>query len=817
MTKKCVEPAELKEDQYKGAVGPMTGWGREKFNQWHQNWDDAIKMMSRPDSTRPVNAMQRFGQLAFLSNDGALASLAKRYGKDGKPNETIQQIREMFYGRAGGLDKATSQTYEEATRMKTSQFMAGLHDVLEPISRNADAMKEVTKKVQNPTTIRMAGDAIDRAAGAIRKQLDEALKYANKAGLEVGYQDGYFPRVLDRYTIQQDPEGFKQVAIKAYQASGVTDAAEAEQLAEAWTRTVLYGDVMKPGYQDFFNFGNGLPTKDFSKGRTLSKEADDILQKYLVTDPQDVLGSYFQRLTQRAEFERRFGREPGSAPDSKSKWDMMKEKMLKDGAAEAIPDVIEHIQSMTGESPAHIGIRGRKALGWVQTWNMLALLPRATLTSLNELMMFGVRGDGITSTLQGVAATIGDLVRADPTTGMRDVAEFLGIVNQASHDGALAARLGGGLETRGQRWLTDQFFRRTGLHRYTDATRVAATGVGQSFVRRVALDVAEGNSRQKASSIMLNELGIPEAKHKEFAEWVKRFDDQKPTVSDIKNSEMGDMYGKALIRFADQTVMIPKASEKPFYASHPIGKLSYGLLSYMFSFQKNVLNRAGEMAWKATTQKDLTLADRWALMGPARNLPMMIAGAYGLNEARNELYGSKSSQEKFDKMSGSEKFFLALSRSGLTGVADYPLNVLTGIKYQRDPATIAVGPALANGFTTLADAAKLGMAIKGRYDIKENGNPSVSDGQLNSAKRSLAKDVYSFGIIPMANAVAAWQPVPSVGAVAIQAISSDRAKMAFVDALAPREEDLPASRKSMTRAVRRQRVARRVKRERATR
>lgn len=801
MVKRCIEPEELMDDTYKGAVKPMTGWPRKVFDQWHKNWEDSLTMLSRPDSVRPVNAISRFTELAFRSNDGAMAAIAKRYD-----SKAVAEIREMFFGRAGGLDKATKQTFEEAVKARTGANMNKLAEALEPLSRNDQAMKELTRKIQNPKEIKMAGGAIDRAAGVIRKMLDDEIKYAREAGLPVGYQEGYFPRQLDHFGIGSEPEKFKAAATKAYQASGVADAGEAADMAEAWARQIQFGDVLKPGYQDFFNFGNGLPTKDFTKGRTLSKEADEILKEFYITDPRDVLGSYFQRVAQRAEFERRFGREPGSAPDSPTKWDKLKEAMVKEGATEAIPQVINHIQSMTGETPSNIPLWGRKATGWAQTWNMVALLPRATLTSLNELAMFGVRGDGMKDVLKGIGLTISDLVRADPTTGLRDVAEFLGIANQAMHDGAMAARLGGGLETRGQRWLTDQYFRRTGLHRYTEATRVAALGIGQSFIRRVAMDVLEGNSRTKSSTMMLNELGIDAAQHKDFGEWIKRADDGKPTLADLKTGgDMAELYGKALARFADQTIMIPKSSEKPFYASHPIGKLSYGLMSYMFSFQKNVLNRAGQMAWTAGTQKGLTMADRWALMGPARNLPVMLAGAMALNEARSNIYGSEESQKRWDDMSGYDKLIAGFSRSGLTGVLDVPLNLATNIKYQRDPATFAVGPALANAFQMLKSSVQLGQSIKGNY------SGTQTDGQLNAAKRRWLKDVYSFGIIPMANAALAIQPVPSLGVAGIQAISSDKAKMGFVNAIAPREEDTPAGRRGITRTVSRYGASKRYK------
>lgn len=789
--KRCIEPEELKNDTYIGAVKPLTGWSKPVFDRWQRNWDDAVEMMGRPDSVKPINGMARFIQLAFRTNDGAMAALAKRYD-----SKAIAEIREMFYGRAGGLEKGTKQTFEEAVRQRTGSNMNKLSETLEPFSRDEKAMAELVRKVQNPDTIRMAGGAVDSAAGKIRKMLDDELQYAREAGLPVGYQRGYFPRVLDKYLVGLEPEKFKNAAVKAYRASGVEDAAEAEQMAEAWLRQIQFGDVLKPGFQDFFNFGNGLPTKDFTKGRTLAKEADDIMKEFYVSDPRDVLGSYFHRVAQRAEFERRFGRNPGDAPDAPTKWDQLKARMEKEGATEAIPMVVNHIQAMTGESPSNIPMWGRKMTGWAQTFSMLAYLPKATLTSLNELAMFGVRGDGMKDVITGIGSVISDLVRADRTNGMRDVAEFLGIANQAMHEGAMAARLGGGLETRGQRWLTSQFFRRTGLEQYTDSTRVAAVGVGQSFIRRVALDVLEGNSRMKSSAMMLNELGIDAAQHKEFSEYIKRFDDGKPTAADLKDgSEMAKLYGAALQRFADQTIMIPKASEKPFYANHPIGKLSYGLLSYMFSFQKNVLNRSGELMWKAATQKDLSLADRWALIGPARNLPLMLAGAMALNEVRNSVFGSEQNQKKWDEMGGFAKFTAALSRSGLTGVLDVPLNLATSIKYQRDPATFAVGPALAGMLTLPADAVLLGQAMVG------HSNGTVTDGQLNARKRQALKDFYSYVVIPMANAGMSIQPVPSVGVIGIQAVSSDKARMGFVDAIAPREEDTPRNRRGVTRSV----------------
>jgi hypothetical protein len=342
-------------------------------------------------------------------------------------------------------------------------------------------------------------------------------------------------------------------------------------------------------------------------------------------------------------------------------------------------------------------------------------------------------------------------------------------VTQGMQDGKLAQAISAG------------FYKRTLLTSYTEATRVASMKIGQTFLNRLARDVlGEGTAMygliktgaafQNSGKILLRELGIEDAKQTEFARWLRSKD--AVTFQDMKDGEMGALYRTAVARFVDQTIIHPTGATRARYANHPIGSLFYNLQSYIYGFQKNVLNRTGNMALTALTREGLNPLERAQLLAPMMLLPVLYPIQAGLNELRDVIWEDPA--KKYAKpQPESQKVVRNLSRAGFTGSADMLVNMVTGARYNRDPATVLLGP-------ILGAPSELFSKAVGLTGDRNSDN-------TNTAERQASRSFYNFVIQPTlaaAGAIAPGRIGGVLGGVAIQAASHPAVREAAVRAVA---------------------------------
>ena len=747
-------------------AGKISGYPAKKRAEWADQWQTTVANLSGKSAgpSHPFSAMGDIARTLVYSNDGYLRALAHH-----AKSPTIEKIADMFFARSG-VDAGVQRTFGEAVTQHTQRRFNQIEKILGGFGKDQSALKQIVKQVQAPGLINK-GTKIGDAAQAIRDLLKEELAYLREAGVDIGeVRKGYFPRETDKIEVLKNPAGFKAAAVKVYRSMGV-DAKEARALAEAWYENIALGDIgVRLGGSDFITISGAMPSPKNTKARTLPKNTDQIMADYLIQNPADVLSSYVMRMSKRAEWARRMG-------DDMSKWAEMKQAMIDEGAETAIADVVKHLQSATGTMPTSMGRHKTFVASWFQVWNTVGLLPKATISSLSEVIVPAIRTGNALNSLRSVHMTVRALLKTSDMNELRELAEDLGIIGQVGHDMLMAQRFGGATDTKGSQYVTNQFFLRTGLHQYTEATRIASVGLGRMFIRRIALDVANGGSRSESSKRFLRELGVPKGQEAAFAKWLKSTDDGKPSVASLDfdysgkgpNADHIQTYRTAMSRFADQSIMMSKAVERPYYANHPIGRLVYNLQSFLYSFQKNVINRAGNLAKQAVTEKGLTAADRMTMLAPAAMMPILLVVAGAVSEAREELLGDPTRERET-----ADKMFLALSRSGLTGVADVYANMITGVKYERDIATTAVGPAL-------------GRLFDGGQTFIELFS-SNNSAETNTAERKAAKAIWDLTIEPAGNAAMSILPGPAANALGIQLLSSGQAREAFVSAVAGKKK-----------------------------
>jgi|GEM_PF-3067345 len=789
-------------------LGDAFGWAKGEAEAWSRHLEDMLSSLPKPEARegskfdrawQATYPMRRWLEVLAYSNDGRLRSMAARFKSD-----PIREIADMFFAAPrGGRDGAVAKTYFEAINERRGRWLNQLEDVLSPFKhmslKDKDAaMNQIGRLVQNPGAIK-AGTSIHDAADEITRILKEAHTYLREANVDVGeVKRGYLPRIENVNAVMANPEKFKSAAARAFAADGVP-MKDAKEAAEKWFQRVMLGDLgIHHDGNDFMDRGAGSQT--FTKGRILSKKADEIMGDFYLRNPADILPAYISRAVQKAEWSRRLGpRDRTSRPprgvdaeawhsDPDGKWQDLKARMIAEGNGSQIPDVVRILKSQTGNMGGKWAMSGagRGAINFARTWSALTYLPRAVFASLSEPVNISLRTGNTLDAGRAYVRTLQHwlpMVRNQAGTKyLREMARDLGFIGEAIDQLTMLQRVGNEDGSRLARQVQSQFFARTGLTQLTEANRMASVQIGMTFIRRLASDVVNQSHYQTIARRMLAEMGVGENTVKgrngdpveSFARWVMDLD--KPKADDIlKGGDMGSLYHTALGRFVSQTVMAPSGATRSYFSQHPLGGLIYNLQSFNYAFQKNVLNRITAMTKDAVNPKSgLNAAERAYALMPLVNLIPLLMVSYGVGEIRDMLFQDPARKGQ-PPMTFVDKAKRAVSRAGITGSMDAPYNAVTGARYQRDPLTALLGPVVGGGDTLVGDALDAGS---------DRNSPNT-----NTFERKAAKDVYQMIVQPTLEAGALMAAPETtalgfgLGTGAIYGLSHPAAREKFVKSL----------------------------------
>ncbi|MEP3483320.1 MAG: hypothetical protein ABJP25_02820 [Sneathiella sp.] len=674
--------------------------------------------------TRPVRRILR---ALFSSAD---QDMRADLGERGLLSPTARKILNMFNAEAGKSDGVESTFFESIERRVGEQY-GKLDEALGKYRDDSASMKRIVQLLRgNPRAVR-AGTPIHDAALSVRKILDEHLNYLRDAGVDIGeIKNGYFPREMDQSAILKDPGGFQSAAAKAYRELGA-DGKAAREAARQLHDEVVFGHM---------NGHQGGAATPFVKGRVFGKSvdsADHPLNKFLMDDHVASLSQYINRASKRAEISRRFG-------DNFKNIGELEQDLISEGAGEAFHELGAHIGSMTGLAPHGMSSGAIKVLQNIRMWSALMYLERATLSSLGEIVMPAVRSGNLADVGTSIVEALKSFKTKDKSE-TREFAEDLGLITGHLGESIMAARYAGeDINGQQQSKILDRYFRRIGLEQFTEATRIASTKIGNTFIRRLSKDVASKGGKARLSGELLAELGVPIEKSAEFSAWMEK-SDGFPTSLD---GEMGEIYKTAIWRFVDQTIMRPNKAMKPKAANHPLGQVVYHLQAFTMTFFQNVIKRSGRMAGRAVTEKGLSMQDRARLAAPAMMLPILYGFQAAISEIRDEL---TMDPERRAKETGAQKAFKWASRTGMFGSADPWLNMLeASSRYQRGAADSLAGP----GLGTVAKGIDASVAILG------HNSPNT-----NTQERKAMRALYDVGIEPLFNYIVSNRVGPASGIV----------------------------------------------------
>ena len=231
-----------------------------------------------------------------------------------------------------------------------------------------------------------------------------------------------------------------------------------------------------------------------------------------------------------------------------------------------------------------------------------------------------------------------------------------------------------------------------------------------------------------------------------------------PTVGDLRGDAgfAGD-YATALLRFADQSVLMPTRAVKPTWASSPLGSLVFALQSYNYGFAKNVLARVGRETIAGVSEKDPARLSAAAGLVALMGVTSMVTGL------RHLIYGSATGNQDETPM---QYALESADRAGLFGGASWVLNAIEGVRYKRSTSQAIQG-------SVIGRAAEAADAVGGLAFNKST--------DTNTAERKAAGAVYDIAVRPAINAIGAGVLRGPVGAATIMGTGGRPGGLAIPD------------------------------------
>jgi hypothetical protein len=583
-------------------------------------------------------------------------------------------------------------------------------------------MKEANLSIKSDPDLRAYAEA--------RKELNKLVRALNAANAE-GDADA-----ID--TAQAALEEFISENMDVFESTYdyVRDEWSAQAAAEYQTR-ISYGSPE--------NFSSHSPAGSFLKERTLPPEADKILAKYYIQDPMERISTYVQQSVRKAEYNRRFGID-SRGNEKNTKLYQFLNTMVEAGVRKEDRDMVEKIVAqVTGTDRSSMPNQAQRTLGAVHAIGQMTLLGRVVLTSLAEPITAAMQTGRPLDAFKAVGLTLQEIAATGSVRERRAMANVLGIVTGDLSNELISNRLGGTVgESGAVQRVSAQFFRRVGLTGLTNAQRRAAMQLSGRYVLDMANAIGDDTVSAKQKAYARDELidaGLTQDQIDDFVQWGREYDSRMPRHDELMDGDgsltaMGKVYAIMVGRLVNQAIQNPTAIDRPWAANTPIGRMTFGLLSFSMAFYRNVVIRSGKRVIREYEKRGAGQAAYVAGVQVLAPLATLYMGHLLVTVAREALLNPDKWEEEEKKEGGFPVKWLmqlAFSRAGFTGLADPLYNALLGVKYQRDLSNLLVGPTW--GYFMQA------MQRIATYFVANSEN-------TNSAERAAARGLFELVVQP---------------------------------------------------------------------
>jgi hypothetical protein len=706
-------------------------------------------------------------------------------------SKTMKEIANLIHARAGAEAGVTGLDLPTAIMKERTKQMNRFFDIMDPLRSEFAAMdrdgreqayQELADMVTGLRPIDSSTSA-GRAAEGIKAMLKEMHDYRTAAGEKLGEVEDYFPAVYDSINISENAMAFKEDAKRAYMIElGDTLQGDAlEAAAEKAARELTMSHIRGEGegtFNDLFESEAPAMGENSSMKRKFGPESQRIMSKWQIKDPYRIISRYIAGATKRAELTRRLG-------DEGQQWRRMAQALEKEGVS------YEKIDEMRDLLKASVGVGLRQNTRGEQTFIDLmglytagSVMGRSFLNNMFEPASMGIRSGNLALGLQAYGETWGRTIRnaARVLSGERidktfweQYAEHVGTISADINDAWMNSH---SIEVDGDRsdprinWLTSKVYQSNLLQITENAKLQASHAIGFKYLVSLG-EMHQGKSFMNrfdvAESVRSNlrELGIPDADHAQFAQWMTRLnslDDAGRMRMLTSGGKMSKMFETAITKFSMQSSVRPSRAHKPVYQDGPIGKTLFQLMSYSYSYAAEINSRTYDYAKSALKSapagKSYTIGDRVRFMAPLLMVPLGIIAFRAMFALKDELYPTEYSE----KHKNDPEWTKWLNATSFAGAFGPKVEMATKYVMRDQPPGGPLGQAVVGG----ARAAKTAVtnAIEGK----------PQDNAIRQAKKA------SVSPIKAAVTIGATAVHPAAGTIASQVANSTSWSNAMTEA-----------------------------------
>jgi endonuclease YncB( thermonuclease family)/predicted HD phosphohydrolase len=539
-----------------------------------------------------------------------------------------------------------------------------------PKSQEMHAIIEKVSKLPEAEQKKLAGELIGQNENVselgqeIREYFNGMYDLLNeKLGLKFKSRKNYFPLTLDMLKWSENREAIIKIIAKNYEG----DVAAATRIYEEMRDQGGQFTVDEKGKVNLAgpSFGN-------MKARNMELKFIRELSDYFVRDIPSVMVAYTHSAIHRGVVQKRYGIERGAekangtyVPSDEYKYYSQLKKQygitdvdLNSPLAKFAMNVrIAQAKGEITESeadrilnkilPAYLGRLGadisptlRHLNSWGVVYQNIRLLGLSVFSSFVDIGTIMYRSGKplktLTTVLEGV---LSKAKRKD----MMDAARAMGEIRDDVADHVLNDQLTAEFMSPKAAKINDWFFRKIGMQGYTNFTRAVALSMGKQVLKG------------KPTKAQMKELGIS---YEELGAW--READSPTNFADNPGHQN---VISALHQFVDESIIRPDATIRPVWGSDPRFMLLWHLKSFIYGFQKQILDRVIEQT-KANPWPTKALP---AVMLSMALLPFAAAGY----EIRRFITGANGNSRE---LQGWEYLGELYQRSGATGLLQFVID-----------------------------------------------------------------------------------------------------------------------------------------------
>jgi hypothetical protein len=453
-----------------------------------------------------------------------------------------------------------------------------------------------------------------------------------------------------------------------------------------------------------FAFEARGPASKYAKSRTLPVEADAIMGDYLINDPLSLISTYISQSAKRVNYGKFFGNPKGDRPLGWKLDDALKSirepYTAADGSTQRVnvddAQVLEKaVNLLTGQFQTNMTSWGMRARSKFNSLMTPVILARSMWSQLAEPITVSIRSGDLSDGLrvvykqmQDVAAKLGIKSAQQQAEWRSEMAEYFGIVTDHLTDQLMQSRYNLMYQTSGSAVKLARFFTIIGVHPHAMSMRRGAADIfmkryAPKMAKRALTDTPKGKQAREA----LAELGIDTNNKELLAEMASLGEIQG--LDALEKLRHLEVIRTAINRFVDEGIANPKIVDKPIWATQPETSFMYGIMSFQFAFQRNIMIGSAKRIGKAWENNPKVFAATTGSI--AAGFGMLIAGQMASWIARSLLFNGDDWDDMKKKID-EDWLWQSMSRAGLFGAVDPIVNAFLSLKYERDLTALTAGP-----------------------------------------------------------------------------------------------------------------------------